>query len=324
MSKANGVFEQEGGVVDGGIAPGELLEKLSGRTNQHALELLRLAASEERFDAAAVASSFDISLDEVEIGNNLLIIFDSAVESGEHFASFHLVAVLDEPARRFGQDGHANTHDDGEDDLESDGESPLHRAVDIAETEIDPIGDEGSHSDDGALETDEESTVLGLRSLGLPDGNGRSVHAVADARNDSSHDELSHGPGALEADGGDDGTDDEDDAASQANARAANLLAVHESEDGTEEAADFVTSRDGAANDRNVLRVSWAGVRWNESRREFVVELVTRNEARHEALIVTEEGEAHDGGDGDGRPELLASKAAGAGPHVGAAMGGSW
>lgn len=48
------LLEEQGRVVDGGVAAGELLEELAGAANHHALELLRLAKREQRLPVRLV------------------------------------------------------------------------------------------------------------------------------------------------------------------------------------------------------------------------------------------------------------------------------
>lgn len=315
MLETDRLLEQEGRVVDGSVASSELLEELRRGSNHHALELLGLAEGEEVADTAGGTGSLDISLHQIQVGEHTLVAFRDVVQGGQHLAGFVLVALLYEPSWRLREDTHANNHDDGEEDLESNGESPLDRGVDVAETEVDPVGDESSNSDNCTLQTDEETTVLGLRCLGLPDRNGRGIHSVSNTRDHTSDDELTECPVALEAGGGDDGSNDEDDATGKAKTCAANPLTEGEGEDGTKEASDFVAGSDSAANDRDVLLVRGARAVWNFCCRKFVVELGTRNETRHQALVVSEERETHDGGDGDSCSQLLAREASRTRPH---------
>ncbi|KAI7326921.1 hypothetical protein KC326_g29 [Hortaea werneckii] len=64
-----------------------------------------------------------------------------------------------------------------------------------------------------------------------------------------------------------------------------------------EETSNLVTGCNSALDDRDVLRLSGRSIRRDICGREFLVELVTRDQTRHQTLVVTEEGETHDGGD---------------------------
>jgi hypothetical protein len=56
----------------------------------------------------------------------------------------------------------------GEDDLKGDGKAPVERGVDEGESKVDPVGNGGSGGNHGCLNADEETTVVGARSLGNP------------------------------------------------------------------------------------------------------------------------------------------------------------
>lgn len=45
---------------------------------------------------------------------------------------------------------------------------PGDRRINVRESEVDPIRDEGSNSDHGGLDADQESAVVRLRALGDP------------------------------------------------------------------------------------------------------------------------------------------------------------
>ena len=69
VAHAQVLFEEQGGVVDGGVAAGELLEELTGTTNHHALELLGLAKGKEGLPAGLGALvGLEIGLHHVQIG----------------------------------------------------------------------------------------------------------------------------------------------------------------------------------------------------------------------------------------------------------------
>ena len=185
------VLEQQSRVVDGSVTASELLEELAGATDHHALELLGLAELEEGRPAGlGTLLGVQISLHQVEIGEYILRIDGTVVEGGQNLQSLLVVSPHDKPTRGLGQHQSTDHHSDGEDNLESDGETPLDRRVDVGKTEIDPVGDKGTDGDDSTLEADEETAVMGARALGLPDGDSSRVHAVAETGNDTADDEL--------------------------------------------------------------------------------------------------------------------------------------
>ena len=174
------LLEEQRGVVDGGIAAGELLEELARATDNHALEFLGLAKGEERLPAGLVLlGRSEVGLHEVEIGEHTLRIGVGVVELGQHVARLLIASPHDKPARRLGQHQRADSHHDGEDDLERHGEPPLHRGIDVRETKVDPVGDERADSDNGPFETDQETPIVRARTFRLPDRDGCRIHAVS-------------------------------------------------------------------------------------------------------------------------------------------------
>lgn len=306
-------LEQQGGVVDGGVATGELLEELTRATDHHTLEFLGLAKGEEGSPAGLLAlGSLEIGLHQVEGDEDVLRIGRAAVQAGQHLAGLLVVTSHDEPAWRLGQHQSTDRDQHGEEDLQSNGETPLHGAVDVRETEIDPVGDEGTDGDNGTLEADEETTVVGARTLRLPDGNRGRVHTVTQTGDDTTDDELAQTPLVTERSRRDNGTDNHEKTTSDQERRASNALTKHEGEDGTEETTQFVTRRDGTTEDRD-MRLLGGVV--DGQRGELLGEFGTGDDTGHQTLIITEEGETHDGGEGDGQMELLARQAGGGRPH---------
>lgn len=101
-----------------------------------------------------------------------------------------MLTFRDKPARRFGEEGNETNDADRENDLESDGDAPRHRAVEIGEAEVDPlqctmgstgacgqqkargahVGNHRSRRDHGSLNEDGETARLCLSALSVPGG----------------------------------------------------------------------------------------------------------------------------------------------------------
>jgi hypothetical protein len=209
------------------------------------------------------------------------------------------MALHDEPTRRLGEHKSTASDEDSEHDLEGDGEPPLDGAVDIRETEIEPVSDEGTDGDDSTLEADEETTVVSTRTLRLPDGNSSGVHAVSKTGNDTSDNELAQSPVRSERSSRDDSTEDHEKTTGDKERCATNTLTVSHCEDSTEEATEFVTGSDSTTEDGDMFGVTVESG-------EFRSKLVTRNDTRHQTLIITEKGESNDGCKCNGDMELLA------------------
>ena len=312
------VLEEQGRVVDGGVATGELLEELAGATDHGALELLGLAEREQHPPARLGGLCvLHVLLHELQVGLDDLRVYRGSLELGDDESSLFFVSVVHEPRRRIRQQERADGHDDGEQDLERHGEAPLDGLRHEGEAKDHPVGDKGADGDDGALEADEEPTVVGVGALGLPDGDGGRVHAVSKARDDTADDELAETPAVAEAQHGDDGANREDVGADEDHAGAAELVTQEHGEERAEEAADLVAGGDGAAEDVDVAGFRVGGVIGHLEGAKRLCELGASDEARHHALVVAEQREAHDGGEGDAHPERPPGQAGGCCPHIG-------
>lgn len=236
---------------------------------------------------------------------------DSVVELCQDIAGLVVMAFGDEPPGGLGQQESTGRRDQSKDDLEGHGEAPLNRSFNVGEAKVDPVGNERADGNDGTLEADEETSVMGARAFRLPDGDGGRVHAISNAGNDTAHDELAQTPLRAESSDGDNGTNGHDDAASDHQTSAADPVAKNESEDCAEETADLVAGRDGATQDGDVFRVRAARAIGDAENGELLGELGARDDTGHQTLVVAEEGEAHDGGEGDGPVQLFALQAGG-------------
>lgn len=58
---------------------------------------------------------------------------------------------------------------------------------------VNPVRDHGSNGNDTALDANEQTTVVRLGTFRLIRGNGRGIHTIADARDDSPEEELQKG-----------------------------------------------------------------------------------------------------------------------------------
>ena len=291
--KVQVVLEEQSRIVDSSVATSELLEELARATNHHTLELLGLAEGEESLPGTLVVLlGLQISLHQVDIGHNVLAIGGAVVERSQDLTGLSLATLNDEPTGRLGQTQSTTSNQNGEHDLEGDGETPgdgLVGASNVGGTEIDPVSDESTDGDNGTLKANEETTVVGVGALGLPDRNGSSVNTVTETGNDTTDHELTHTP--LRAEGGsrDNGTDSHEDTTGHQKGSTTNALTIQKGEDGTEETSQLVARGDGTTED---LSMSVGADFGGFHRREFLVELITGENTRHQTLIITEEGES--------------------------------
>ena len=283
VSLADGVLEEDGEVVDDGVAAADLLHELGRGAEQHAAEVLRLAVGEEGLDGGALlageARGADGVEDHVPLGLCLLAVDFISTEGGNGPLGLLVPLVGEEPARAVGQPDHDGAEDEGEDDLEGNGEAPDEVIGPVGRTVVDPVRNQRAKGDDAALDADEEAAVGRLAALGLVRRDGGRVDAVADAGDDAPDDELRQLPVALHGGDLDDGAKDHDDAADDDGAPAAEQVSHGEDEDGTDQAADLVDGRHQALHGG----ISCLG--------EVVVEDGRGDDAAHDALVIAEEKE---------------------------------
>lgn len=88
------------------------------------------------------------------------------------------MAVNEETPGRLGQDPHSQREEDDKDDLESNGEPARNVRVNVRDSEVDPVSDEGTDGDHEGLLEDDLSSVVRPGALGDPRGDGKGVHSV--------------------------------------------------------------------------------------------------------------------------------------------------
>jgi hypothetical protein len=155
--------------------------------------MLSLAIREEcteRRDASLVSRSSNTIHDDMGLESGLLIINGVATQRSNHLRSVLVTILGQQPTGRLGKPDHAKEHNECKHALESDWEAPRKLIRAIGAPVIDPIGDQSSKSNNSALNTNEQTMVLGSGALGLVRWDGRRVHSIAHSRDNSPDDEL--------------------------------------------------------------------------------------------------------------------------------------
>ena len=120
--------------------------------------------------------------------------------------------------------------------------------VDEGETEVNPVRNNGTDSDGRGLDTDQESSVVRLGTLGDPRRESGRVGTVTETGNDTTDDELNESSdvssrlSGTEGRDSDDGTDDHDNSSELGHLPSTELLSDEEREHGTEETTDLSVS----------------------------------------------------------------------------------
>lgn len=280
---ANGVLEQNGEVVDDGVAATELLHELGQSAENHAAEVLSPAVGEESLDGGALLTGETRGADGVEDDVTLLLGLDAvdlvAADGSNGGLGVLVPLVSEQPSGGLGQPDHGDADNEAKDALEGNGEAPDEVIGAVGGAVVDPVGDQSSEGDNTTLNADEQTTVARLGALGLVGGDSGSVDAVADAGDGAADDELGELVLALDAGALNDDTDNHDPAAEDHGATTTEQITVGEDEHGAQQATNLVDGSDETLHGR-VL-----------GRGEVVVEDVAIDDTRHDSLIVTEEQE---------------------------------
>lgn len=163
------LLEQDREVVDDGIAATDLLEQLGRRAKQATAEVLGLTTGQE----VTVTSLSEVARCADGVHNNsnfhagLLLVDGVATESGNDLGSFVMPVLGQEETRGLRQSNHGDGNNKTEQALESDWEAPRQVLATIRASVVRPVRNHGAKGNDTTLDTDEQTTVGGLRTFGL-------------------------------------------------------------------------------------------------------------------------------------------------------------
>lgn len=175
--------------------------------------------------------------DNVLLGLSLAVIDLNTLEGSNDPLTLGNLVMGNEPARRLGQVVHADNDDNTEENLEGDRETPHQVLRAEVGTVIDPVGNHGTNGDNTTFNTDEQTTVLGVRALSLVGGDGGSVHAVADTSDNTAEDELQQRDLVGNGRDLDDDTDNHDNGTPDDHPTTTHPVTEEEGPDGTKETA---------------------------------------------------------------------------------------
>lgn len=221
------------------------------------------------------------------IHNSRVVSRTGTVELGQDVCGLLVVASQQKPPGRLRQESRTNHHDKCKDNLEGNRESPLDGRVDVGEAKVKPIRNKSADSNDGTFKAHEETTVVCLGALGLPYRNSRSVHSVANARDDTADDKLSQAPLRTDSGSRNGGANNDEETATEEESCAADLFTPDKREEGSAETSKLVARGNGAAHHGNMSRVCFSRTFGDIGGRKLLCELFTGNDARHQPLVIS-------------------------------------
>lgn len=276
VALSNGLLKQDREIVNDSVATRNLLEELGRRTDNHTTEVLRRATSEKVAERrlGSTGGSNRVN-DKVLLHLGLAVINLNTVQTSQNGFTLRDTVVGDEPARRLGHVVHADNDDNSKDNLEGDGETPHKILGTIVGTKVNPVGNHGSDGNDTTLNTDQETTILGVRTLSLVRRDGGSVHAVANTSDDTANDELGQLDVTLDGGDLDNNTDNHDSSTPNNHPATTHPVTKNKCKNSTQQAANLIHRSNRSLHDIVVLGGP-----------EHVVERGVRNDTGHDTLCV--------------------------------------
>lgn len=154
-------------------------------------------------------------------------------QGGQNGFTLGDAATRDEVTRGIGQVKHSDDDNDTEDNLEGNWETPDQVIRAIVGTKVDPVGNHRTDGNDTTFDTDEQTTVARLRAFRLVGRNGRSVHTIANASDDTANEELQQGDMLHEAGYLDGNANNHDNRTGKDHPATTHVVTVNESKNGT-------------------------------------------------------------------------------------------
>lgn len=232
-----------------------LLHDLGRSSEEHTTEVLCLAVGEESLvwrRLGKATGSANAVHDNVPLDGRLRRVQLITPKRGDDDFSLLVTLVGQEPTGRLGQEPHGNGNDEGEDDLEGDGESPGKLGWAVRCSIVDPVCHTGAEGDDTTLDTDKKSTVRSLTALGLVGRNCRGIYPIANTHHYSANDELCEWRSVVLRSDLDDDTAEHDYAAEDNGTPSPEQVAHTENEHGSHQASYLVNSGHKALHGRVV------------------------------------------------------------------------
>lgn len=126
------LLEENGGVVDDSVTSSELLVDLGRGTNDHSSQVLLLSTDEHVLGGSLrLPGSVDRFHNVCPLLQSTGVVHRSAGQSGNDLETFVHVSVRQQPSGRLRHDEGSPDDKEREQGLQSDGESPRERAVDL-------------------------------------------------------------------------------------------------------------------------------------------------------------------------------------------------
>lgn len=146
-----------GTVVEEVVGTGKLLQRLKNHAQEDTVEHAR--SSEELVPLLLLGLGVKLLLDLVQLFDDAVVVLGDTVELGEVATGVVDTAVTVVETRRLGEEEHATTEGKGEEEGQTQSDTPLGgTALDILGAKVDEVGEEDTEGDEELVATDDGTT----------------------------------------------------------------------------------------------------------------------------------------------------------------------
>lgn len=144
-------------VVEEVVGTGKLLQRLKNHTQEDTVE--HTGSSEELVPLLVLRLGVELLLDLVQLFDDAVVVLGDTVELGEVATGVVDAAMTVVETRRLGEEEHATTEDKGEEEGQTQSDTPLSgTTLEVLGAQVDEVGEEDTEGDEELVATDDGTT----------------------------------------------------------------------------------------------------------------------------------------------------------------------
>jgi len=178
-------------VVEEEVGTSELLTGLEDDTDHDAAKHGRGGEHLPPLGVLAGSLLVELEADLVDLVVDGLVVGVDTTKASNGGAGLLLAALTEGETRRLGKEQHAATEDEGEEEAETDSDSPGSAGVHVVGTEVDHVSGPDTESDEELVASNDDTTDDGGGALRLVHGNGDTEGANTHTSDQTANSELS-------------------------------------------------------------------------------------------------------------------------------------
>ena len=175
-------------VVEEVVGTSQLLEGLQSHTQADTVEHAR--RSEEFVPLLAAGFGLELVLDLVELLEDDLVVLRHTIQLSHGGTGLVDAAVAEVETRRLREESHTTTEDDGEQEGQTEGDTPLGSTLKGVGTQVDEVGQEDTEGDEQLVATDHGTTDVTGGTLTLVHGDEQGAGTNTQTSGPTTHDHL--------------------------------------------------------------------------------------------------------------------------------------